>query len=331
MQTALAFALLFFGNATIFFAQTNFPVNSPASFVSRPTFQANTLEQTIIPTQIPAHDRHILGKCTPEALNQAPYSEWFKKNFEEYTPNQEIIEQFSQSAINKQLKSSRFKVFFGSWCGDSKREVPRFLKVLRSLRVSDEQIELIGVDNADSAYKRSPNGEEKSYNVFRVPTFVIEQQNREIQRITEYPVESLERDLFTVLSGKPYSANYFSYKLVQQWLNTNVLADTNISITGLAAQIRRGNPVYSEGELNACGYVLMGRGQLREALTIFRVNAFLFQNSSNCIESLSECYERSGNISRAILCCERALELDSKNSAALKRLVKLKSVVGMNQ
>ena len=199
MHTVLSFALLFFSNVTIFFAQANSSIKLSVSSVNNPHLRENTSEQTIIPPPISAQERHLLGKCSQEILKQTPYSEWFKKNFDEYAPNQEIIEQFSQTGISKQLykqlQTTRFKIFFGSWCGDSKREVPRFLKILRSLRINDDQIELIGVDNSDSAYKRSPNVEDKGYNVFRVPTLVIEQQNKEIQRITEYPVDSLEWDL----------------------------------------------------------------------------------------------------------------------------------------
>jgi tetratricopeptide (TPR) repeat protein len=139
-------------------------------------------------------------------------------------------------------------------------------------------------------------------------------------------VESLERDLLTIFKQQPYTPNYFSYSHIHEWLQTGVLADTNASVAGLAGQLRRTAPVANEAELNSSGYLLLGRGLIQEALTIFRINALLFPQSSNSFDSIGEGYERISNIPRAIQAYTKALELDSKNAHALARLIKLKSL-----
>ena len=273
-----------------------------------------------------AAEKNLLGKTSVSALKQAPFSDWFEKGFQEYTPANDVVVKLAAPEIKRTLSQTTVKIFFGSWCGDSKREVPRFLKLAKTLGWKDEQIELIGVDNGDSTLKRSPSGEERGYDIFRVPTFILLQNGREIQRITEYPVASLERDLLSILKQQPYTPNYFSYSRIHEWLQTGVLADTNVSIAGLAGQLRRTAPVAHEGELNGCGYLLLGRGQIQEAITVFRINTLLFPQSSNCFDSAGEGYERIGNVPHAIQAYTRALELDSKNANALARLIKLKSL-----
>lgn len=303
MKTALYLVLLLASTTVVSFAQT------PQQL-----------------TETKASAKHLLGKTSISALRQAPYAEWFTKNFDEYTPNPEIVTKLSTPDAKRLAAQTSVKIFFGTWCGDSKREVPRFLKTAQMLGLKEEQIELIGVDSGDSTMKRSPSGEERGYDVFRVPTFIFLQHGKEYQRITEYPAESHERDFVKIFHRLPYQPNYFSYSHIREWLQTGVLADTNVSVAGLASHIRRLAPVAYEGELNGCAYVLLARNQVREAVNIFRINATLFPQSSNCWESLAEGYERLGNKAKAIQCCERALELDAKNAIALKRLVKLQTL-----
>ncbi len=280
--------------------------------------------QNLTPTH--AQLQHLLGKTTIEQLRAEPFSEWFTKNYNEYEPNMQVVKRFAEADVKKLLPTLQITVVYGTWCGDSKREVPRFLKLAEQLGLKPQQITLIGVDNTDSSYKQSPNHEERAFNVFRVPTFIITQNGREIERITEFPVTTLERDLYSVVKREPYVTNYPSYKLIQEWLSNGVLADTNTSATGIGMALKRINPALGESELNACGYVLMSRGQITEALAVFRANCVLFPLSANCWESLSECYEKKHVFAKAIQCCERALELDPKNAPALKRLVTLKAM-----
>ena len=60
-------------------------------------------------------------------------------------------------------------ILFGSWCHDSKREVPRILRILETVGVSSDQISLIGVD----VKKREPNGREKTFSLKNTPTFIF--------------------------------------------------------------------------------------------------------------------------------------------------------------
>ena len=90
---------------------------------------------------------------------------------------------------------------FGTWCHDSKREVPRMLRILDSAGVGTEQISLIGVD----INKAEPKGREKLYNLRNTPTLILLKNGKEVGRIIERPNVSLEADLIglTTRSSEP--------------------------------------------------------------------------------------------------------------------------------
>jgi tetratricopeptide (TPR) repeat protein len=262
----------------------------------------------------------LLGACSPEALQTEPYANWYKPGYENYQPNATVVDQLKKIKPEK----AAIKIVFGSWCGDSKREVPRMVKTLHAAGFTDKNIQLLGVSSHSEVYKQAPNREEKELNVYRVPTFIVYLNNKEIGRINEYPVESLERDLQKIISGQPYTPSYRSFPQINNWLAQGLLADENASPRGLADQIR-GN-INSESELNSCGYVLMARGNLKEAITVFRTNVYLYPQSSNCFDSLGEAYAKAGLNNNALFCYERAVELDPKNENAIAQLSKLKEV-----
>jgi tetratricopeptide (TPR) repeat protein len=279
-------------------------------------FTAFVFSISIALSQHPEAD--LLGNCSVSDLEKEPYATWFNPNYEKYIPHPEIVNQ-----LKKSIDKFSFKIVFGSWCGDSKRELPRMIKILRTVGVSENQLQLIGVSDSMAVYKQAPNREEKGLHVYRVPTFIVYQKGKEVGRINEYAVETLERDLLKIVKGEEYIPNYKSYPQVNAWLLQGVLNDDNANPRGLAEQIR--SSVSRESDLNACGYVLLMRGEVNEAITVFRININLFPQSSNCFDSLGEAYLVAGHKDNSIACYERAVELDPKNENAIKQLTLLKA------
>ena len=87
-------------------------------------------------------------------------------------------------------------IMFGTWCHDSKREVPRMLRILDSAGVGTEQLSLIGVD----INKTEPKGREKLYNLRNTPTLILLRNGKEVGRIIERPNVSLEADLIGLMT-----------------------------------------------------------------------------------------------------------------------------------
>lgn len=145
----------------------------------------------------------LIGCCTREALLQEPFATWYIKNYNDYS-----IDTMAANEIKKNIRNKQFILFLGTWCGDSRRETPRILKIFDYCNVNSEQIKLVMVSNHDSAYKQSPSHEERGMNILRVPTLIVLENNKEINRIVESPIESIEKDLLKIITGKKYLHNY---------------------------------------------------------------------------------------------------------------------------
>jgi len=135
----------------------------------------------------------LLGYFNLSQLTREPYSTWYIKGFDEYTLNTDVINKLLE--INKD--GVTIKIVMGTWCPDSRREVPRFMRVIDVWQFPVSKITFIGVDDA----KQSPVGEYVSLDIMRVPTFIIYKNNIETGRIIENPTTSLEQDMVNILTG----------------------------------------------------------------------------------------------------------------------------------
>ncbi len=257
-----------------------------------------------------------MGACNRDSLQKAPFSSWFNPGFDQYNPDKKITDQLR----NEKMDKIQIRVFFGSWCGDSKREVPRFMKLMQTISFPEKRLELIGVGGSDSLYKQSPGHEEAGLGIFRVPVFIIYRDGKEINRINELPVVSLERDLLEIILNKNYQPNYSSHSLIRQWLQEGTLTDENTNIRGLAEQLR--HRLSGENELNSLGYLLLNHEKKTAALQIFRMNHLLYPESANTASSLGEGYLETGNDTRAKDFLEKSLQLN-KDPMAIKPVLEL--------
>jgi thiol-disulfide isomerase/thioredoxin len=88
-------------------------------------------------------------------------------------------------------------IFFGTWCGDSRREVPHFLKIADTCGWTSDHIKLYGLDRT----KKSPDGLAEKYQIEKVPTLIFLKEGNEIGRMTEKPNGTLEADLLALLAA----------------------------------------------------------------------------------------------------------------------------------
>jgi hypothetical protein len=99
--------------------------------------------------------------------------------------------------LRKACEGVETKVFLGTWCSDSRREVPRFLKVVDAIGGSLGPVSLVGLDRN----KKSPDAPEASYGIERVPTFIFLKGGREIGRVVEAPQTTIEADMLTIVAA----------------------------------------------------------------------------------------------------------------------------------
>ena len=138
--------------------------------------------------------------CASETYPMDPYAvgdisiktlfenhEGFQDNYEEYQPGNLL-----DPAL---FRGVEIYMLFGTWCHDSKREVPRLLSLLNKLDVPENQINLIGLN-----FKKNDSQDRgKKFQIKKTPTFVFLRNQKEIGRIVEMPEISLEADLLKIL------------------------------------------------------------------------------------------------------------------------------------
>ena len=134
----------------------------------------------------------LVGVTERSAFELPDFIEWYNDEYFGYEPDEFLIEQIKNLSDNIDIQ-----IFMGTWCIDSRREVPRFLKILDAANYEQKKLQIINVDRQ----KRSPTHEEKNKNIEYVPTFVINKNGNEIGRIVEFPIITLESDLQSILLG----------------------------------------------------------------------------------------------------------------------------------
>jgi len=153
--------------------------------------------------KIDGNQPFLVGKIDIDALNSNSYQNWYAANHKNYQVNSEII-----MAIKNELSKHKILVFMGTWCGDSKREVPRFIKILETAEFPMDNLKIVAVDRRKDSYKKSPTGEEWGLSIKRVPTFIFYKDGKETNRIIESPITSLETDMKEIVLGSEYTPNY---------------------------------------------------------------------------------------------------------------------------
>ena len=143
---------------------------------------------------------NLVGLATKSDFLQEPFATWFTENYDDYS-----LDTASLKQLKPLLKGIKIKAIMGTWCGDSRREVPHFYKLLDAVDFDYNNLEMITV-NRD---KESSNNEEKGLDIQRIPTFIFYKDGIEINRFVEYPVVSLEKDFLMILQEKAYKHSYY--------------------------------------------------------------------------------------------------------------------------
>ena len=89
-------------------------------------------------------------------------------------------------------------VFYGAWCTDSHREIPRFLKIIETVNNKEITVTDYGVNRQ----KQDELGKFEIYGIEFVPTFIVIRNGIELGRIIERPDRSLAENLAAIMSSE---------------------------------------------------------------------------------------------------------------------------------
>jgi thiol-disulfide isomerase/thioredoxin len=133
----------------------------------------------------------LVGESPRKAYQDEDFAIWFNSEYTNYIVNSEALEK-----SKKNIEGKVIRIVLGTWCPDSRREVPRFIKILDFLNFPDDKVLFINVDRNKKGLRDEIDGLEINF----VPTFIIYENGREIGRIIEKPEVSLEKDLSKIVN-----------------------------------------------------------------------------------------------------------------------------------
>ncbi len=253
----------------------------------------------------------LCGPILIEDFNDSTYS-WFEENYESYEVSM-VDEKWT-----KKLKNTQVDVYLGTWCGDSKKWVPRFVKTWDMMGLDPSQLNFIGLYGQQDQYKQGPNGEEKGKWIHRVPTFVFKEDGKEIGRIVETPNTDLVTDMAQIALGYPSAPMYKAADYIIKLLKTRTIEEINNDLSYHVNSAYK--MVGKTGELNNLGYVFLRAGMIQEAKLAFQFNTYFFRNDANVYDSYGEALAEAGEKEMALKMYNKVLELDPENENAKSQI-----------
>lgn len=128
----------------------------------------------------------VIGEVSSQQLMSK--HKFFQQNYQAFKLSDNDV-----AEIKRWPSDLHIEVYFGSWCHDSVREVPKFLRMVAESPTLSNR--LIALD-----YEKSePKGSAKIHDVKYTPTFIVYQKDKEIGRIIERPNVSLTADISAML------------------------------------------------------------------------------------------------------------------------------------
>lgn len=262
-------------------------------------------------------EKHLAGPFDLTILRtDSTYSSWFKENEAKFQLKG------GDTSWKSKLEDTEVEIYIGTWCGDSKRWVPQFVKLWRDLGLDEAQLKFTALYDGEELYKQGPNGEEKGLKVHRVPTFIFKKEGKEYARMVEYPRNDLEKDLAQLAVGYPSEPNYraatYLLDLFEKepmdsvWKNVNQHLQEVYTLVG------------KEVELNTLGFVFQYSDRMPQALLTFLYNTVIYPYSPRAFNSYGDALRINGDTEQAIIAYERVLALDPKHENAALQLKALK-------
>jgi hypothetical protein len=158
-------------------------LNMPSGFT-----QSHKMNQTVYDEK--SKGNTMIGYCTLEGITDTAFLSAYKREYENFKSNKALINQ-----MYSLLKGISVTIVMGTWCGDTKEQVPRFMRLFDDLEHSFPTPVFICVDRE----KKAGDVSIESLGIIKVPTFIIYYEGKELGRIIETPKTTLDQDFLDIL------------------------------------------------------------------------------------------------------------------------------------
>ena len=140
------------------------------------------------------------GEVDKDYLFNSKNTKWFPKNYDLYKSDIFLSENNFDNIDNFIIE-----LYMGVTCHDSEREIPRLIKILDEINFPDNQLNIFLLKRD----KTSDYEYEKGKNITNTPTIIFYKDSIEINRIVEFPIETLERDIYKIINEIEYKNAYY--------------------------------------------------------------------------------------------------------------------------
>ncbi len=138
-----------------------------------------------------AGDAELVGRVS-RAQIEKQRDDW-RQAVAQASPDAEVAKELSEVEPGAKLT-----IYFGIWCSDCQRELPRFFKATDIAGEVPFTYELIGVDK----YFRAGEVSEEPLDLAAIPAFIVERDGEEVGRVIEASPSGIEADLLALLRAE---------------------------------------------------------------------------------------------------------------------------------
>lgn len=257
-----------------------------------------------------------VGPVERSHLREEPFDRWFDSGYEAYTPDAAAV-----SELGEALSSVRLEVYLGTWCGDSRREVPRLYRVVDEASFPEDRIEVHALSDHDRAFKHTPGGKERERLVHRTPTIILMKNGEEMGRIVQNPRSRIETDLLAIAKGDSYTPRFGAESRLHEIVSSRDVDFLERHEEELAEEL--GALGETESLWHYAEYDLLVNDKPREAVAVLNIYLHLFPESSKAYYLLATAYRDLGEIARARDAVTESLRYDENDRKARALLKKL--------
>jgi thiol-disulfide isomerase/thioredoxin len=137
----------------------------------------------------------MTGWVQPKIFMTDPSYASFRERYDTVTVDTNLVGMLRQMSAGVEVL-----VFYGSWCGDSRREVPHFLRIAEAAAWDPQHIRYYALDRS----KKSVDGVTEKYSIQLVPTIIFFKGGNEMGRIVESAQTTLEGDMVKILASQAH-------------------------------------------------------------------------------------------------------------------------------
>lgn len=250
-----------------------------------------------------------VGSVEPDHLTRAPFDEWYESGYEGYVANAGTV-----AALSTALDAVEVEVYFGTWCDDSQQEVPRLIRVLDDAGFAPDRLAMIAFSDHPGEFKLSPGGKERQRLIHRTPTIVLSRDGREIGRIVQYPLDSIEEDLLAIARGEAYVPRFTAEARLHEMVSAGGVGALEGRTSRIADEL--GALGDADSLWHYAQYDLLFNGKPAEAERALDVFLQLYPESAHGYLLRARAHRDLGDREKALIDVRRSLEYDPGNEEA---------------